>query len=253
MNIWNATTLETVMVKLPWVALDLKVYLQGAWDAVSGNMYTTLRDSGWLPLRHLYGELFQAQPDSMPPNIVDWVLVELRDAQDSTIVVGQRVGWLRKDGRIIDPEGGDGLAIMAKPGFYYISVRHRNHLPIMTAFPVNIIDWGVNPYDFTSSAVSTLGLHSQVEIQSGLFAMYAGDVNQDGKISYQGPENDREVILEDIGTVDPSLILSGYHAGDLNLDGRLQYSGNGNDRAVILRNLGGDQPHQVLISVVPGD
>ncbi|MEL6853268.1 MAG: dockerin type I domain-containing protein, partial [Bacteroidota bacterium] len=106
----NAATLETVTVNIPWVDLEINVLLQGAMDE-GLKMRTSLRDSNWLPKRHPYGTIYQAKPDSIPLEIVDWVLVELRDAQDPTQIISQRAAWVDSTGLIVDPEGGNGLGI----------------------------------------------------------------------------------------------------------------------------------------------
>ena len=83
-------------------------------------------------------------------------------------------------------------------------------------------------------------------------AMISGNVNQGGTLKYSGPGNDRAPILNEIGGVDPTVVvISVYSSNDTNMDGHVKYSGPGNDRAPILTNLGGIDPTQVLIEQLP--
>ena len=67
--------------------------------------------------------------------IVDWVVVELRDAIDPTIIVASKAGLVKKDGTIVNRL--DGTSAIGFPfasgGSYYVAIRHRNHLSVMSA------------------------------------------------------------------------------------------------------------------------
>lgn len=250
-NILRATSMETVTLNIPWVSLDLKVNLQGAWDETLGEMHTTLNDSGYLPFIHPYKELFQARPDTIPSNIVDWVWVELRNKDNPAEVMSRRTGWLTKDGLVIDPEGGEGLAMSAREGSYYIVIGHRNHLAVRSSLPVSLSETQMVSYDFTKSD-NIYGENVAVELSEGIFGLISGDINQDRRISYERADSDATALLSFIGAKDPTQITKGYLSGDLNMDGKVQFSGVGNDRAIILGNLGGDQPERVIHAQLTG-
>lgn len=244
-NILGASSLETVTINIPWVFVDLKANLQGAWDQTLGKMHTALNDSGYIPLLHPYKDLYQPRPDSIPSNVVDWVWVELRDGEDAAKIVNRRAAWLTKDRKIIDPEGGQGLAMQAREGKYFIVVGHRNHLPIRSKVAISLSETEVIAYDFiTPEAV--YGENTMVKLDDGIYGMYSGDVNRDGRIAYTGNANDVDAMLSVVGVNDPTSIVKGYFAGDLNMDGKVQFSGLGNDRSIILINLGGDRPEDVI-------
>jgi hypothetical protein len=190
LNTLGASMLETVVINLEWLELDVKAFLQGPYQANIGEMHTTLRDSNWVPLLHSYPDLYQPRPDSIPSGVVDWVLVELRDKNDSTNIITQRAAWLRKDGQIIDPEGGNTLSVMVLPDDYYIVIKHRNHAPIMSATPVSVLGNNTTTYDFTQSSTSAFGPAPMIQLPNGEWAMYTGDINQDRNIIYQGPDSD---------------------------------------------------------------
>lgn len=89
----------------------------------------------------------------------------------------------------------------------HIRVKHRNCLE--TWSPVYFWADPDSLYDFTNSAQKTLGGNA-VQVATGVFAIYSGDVNQDGIIN-----------LSDLQQVDLAIpqFLSGYNKEDLNGDG----------------------------------
>ena len=75
--------------------LNLKVFLEGPYNG-SGTMTTTLNEQGLIPKY----QPFKAAPwnylgteaaASIPTNVVDWVMIELRS--DLTTVVGRRADY----------------------------------------------------------------------------------------------------------------------------------------------------------------
>lgn len=247
----SGNMLETVTIEIPWTYLDLKAYLQGPFDPQTGLMHTTLRDSNYIPLIHPYPDVYQPKPDSLPQDMVDWVLVELRSANDSSQIFSKRAAYLMSDGSIIDPEGGGPLAVIARSGDYYIAIKHRNHLAMMSASPITLEMDSLQNYDFSTAVTQAFGNNSQVTLDIGLFGMYAGDLNQDGKIIFQGPGRDWDVIIQNANPTNVKGLIMGYHAGDSNLDGIASYSGINNDRAIILKNVGVNTPSNKLLSKVP--
>ena len=69
--------------------------------------------------------------------------------------------------------------------------------------------------------------------------MWAGDVTGDGELKYNGPGNDRALILQRIGGININNTVPGYYNEDVNMNGIVMYNGSGNDRAIILVNIGG--------------
>ena len=59
-------------------------------------------------------------------------------------------------------------------------------------------------------------------------------------IKYNGVYNDRNAILTLLGA--PLNIINGYHIEDVNLNGQVKYSGLNNDRVIILNNVGFTTP-----------
>ena len=82
-----------------------KVMLQGAYDPATQLMRNQLNSLNTLPLLQPYGQggyayqAFEAVREIPSPEVVDWVLVQLRDAQDPTIVLSERGGICYPPGR----------------------------------------------------------------------------------------------------------------------------------------------------------
>jgi hypothetical protein len=167
---------------------------------------------------------------SIPENVVDWVLVELRDAPEassagSSTTIGRRAAFLLSDGSIVNLDG------ISNPSFnapvsesLFIVIRQRNHLAVMTANSPTFADH-VYSYDFTVSASQAYGTSAQTELSAGLFGMYAGDINADGIVN----------ITDKTAEWEPNAGKTGYRATDINLDGQ---SDNPDKNDFLLKNLG---------------
>jgi hypothetical protein len=69
----------------------------------------------------------------------------------------------------------------APTGTYYIVVKHRSSVETWSAAGVAYTKGGTTTYDFTSAATQAYG-GNEVEVTSGVFALYSGDCNQDGYV-----------------------------------------------------------------------
>ena len=67
---------------------------------------------------------------SIPSNITDWALIELRS--DKTQIEFRKAVFIRNDGHIVNLDGSK-LKISAESGSYYVVVKTRNHLAVMSA------------------------------------------------------------------------------------------------------------------------
>jgi hypothetical protein len=69
----------------------------------------------------------------------------------------------------------------AANGTYYVIVKHRSSVETWSAEGVAYTSSGTVSYDFTSAASQAYG-GNEVEVTSGVFALYSGDCNQDGYV-----------------------------------------------------------------------
>ena len=245
--------------------LSLRVMLDGPFNA--GVMENQLRQDGIIPLTEPYtalgythtggggGEvapanIFTSSQDGTPTSqVVDWVLVEYRDPIDPSVVINSMSCFVLGDGRIRTSDWKQLPTFAPDPnGSYYVAVRHRNHLGVMTAQPV---DFSTSPtIDFSAIATPVYGNNAR-KTNGGMGTLRSGDVNFDGQVKYAGGSNDRDPILLRIGGTVPTASASGYFAEDVNMDGMVKYAGNKNDRDPILLTIGGSIPTNVRAQQLP--
>ncbi len=173
--------------------------------------------------------------------VVDWVFVELRSATALDSVATTRAGLLQRDGDVVDVDGTSNLRFpSAAAGTYYVAVRHRNHLGIMTGEALDLSP-ALQEIDFTDPSFVVNGLYPQINI-GGKMYMWAGDLSSDGRVIYQGPGNDILKLFTTVlynpenTTLIANYISEGYQVADVNLDGRAIYQGPLNDRSMLLLN-----------------
>jgi uncharacterized repeat protein (TIGR01451 family) len=246
-----------------------KVYLQGALFGITYSnaptntiidslMRDDLRVANLIPTTSPYGYWNPTSKDSMTTTgvlattgrdaIVDWVFVELRNANDSTTVVSSRPALLQRDGDIVNLDGTSPLDYRPASGAtYFVAVRHRNHLGVMTQHPVALTASGFvvdfrNPLTPTFRKNSSSIHKAQVDVLQGQ-AMWAGSALRDNQIIYQGMSNDVNVVSQQVvnaagnlGQV-PFYILSGYHSGDIDLNGKVIFQSSNNDVEYIYQNI----------------
>jgi lysophospholipase L1-like esterase len=194
--------------------LDLTVYLEGPFNG--SVMNTDL--SAHIPV----SQPFNTEPwnypgletvDQIPAGVVDWILVEIRDAvnagsADETTIVGRRAAFLRSDGKIVYLDGTEGIRFVKNiSNDLFVSVHHRNHLPVLTASAL-IETSGVYPYDFLLSGAH--GGPNAMKNVNGNLVMIAGDMDANGQID-----------LDDLALIWSTEVgATGYLSSDVNLDGQ---------------------------------
>jgi hypothetical protein len=122
------------------VEFNLKLFLQGAYSFNQMNCSTNkalpyTQPFNENPFNYNGDEFFIELPDS---NIVDWVLVSLKNNLNDSIFVAQRACLLKKDGSVVDIDGKSPLRFNVEKAQYYIVIQHRNHLSIMSSAAVNL-------------------------------------------------------------------------------------------------------------------
>ncbi|MEM6721696.1 MAG: hemagglutinin protein [Bacteroidota bacterium] len=227
------------------------VYLQGA--ALNPNtgqenlMRDDLRVAGLIPTTSPYADGVTCDASifnrSGATAIVDWVLVELRDKNDNTLVVRSQSALLQRNGNIIAADGDFVLTFNVGIDNYFVAIQHRNHLGIMTATAV-LID--TSNVDFTNAnSQITFGSNAQTSsgMPNGIVGMWSGNVNGDTVVQYSGTTPDTPAILSavlnDSGNFlnFPTFAIADYSNNDVNLDGIIQYSGVSPDTPIILQNV----------------
>ncbi|MFK7970383.1 MAG: HYR domain-containing protein [Bacteroidia bacterium] len=205
--------------------------LEGAFDASANGQRTSLQQSSLVPSTEPYtnlgytfvgggGETINLREGTVP-SIVDWVVIELRDATDATRIVNSRAALILSNGQIVDTDGVSQVTMSADASLqYYVAVIHRNHLGVMTAAPVSM----GTTIDFSDPNLAVYGSNSRL-VQNGKAMLFAGDADGNGQVQN----------TDDVMEWAPKAGSSGYESADYNLDGQVQNT----DRVFIwTRNVG---------------
>jgi hypothetical protein len=247
------------------VYVSAKALLGGVYDSNTSLMTDNLRVDSLLPIFNPYDELGFAKASDMALEtpiewvfdftgkraLTDWVWLELRSSTDSTQILSTRSALIRRDGNIVDMDGASPVGFSnVRPGNYYIALRHRNHLGVMTAAPLALNSITSTLVDFTSPSTATWGNNAERNL-NGVMVMWAGDVNGDGVIKYNGANNDKNALLSKVGLTNPNDVLSLYDREDVNLHGKVRYNGAANDKNAILNSVGLTTPNNVIIEQIP--
>ena len=216
------------------IILSAKVLLEGPFENNDMNTelnpwtITNTQPFSISPWSYYGGESFAVVPNA---DVVDWVLVELRETTGgaSTATQSKRVdrkaGFLLKDGSIVGLDGSSNLIFnVLITNNLYVVIWHRNHLGIMSSSPATYTG-GIYSYDFTTASTKAYGTSAQVSLGGGKYGMYAGDADKDGTIDQDDIDNVWDV---DSGK-------SGYYRADMNLDGQVE---NQDKNDVWLPNVG---------------
>ena len=209
------------------IYFDIKVAMEGPWSGL--EMQTSLNGSGLLPLYQPFSaapwnysgtENVVAIPNA---NVVDWVLVELRDAltaedANSGTSIARQAGFVLKDGSIRGTDGSSLIqfstgALTGKNMInqqLFVAIHHRNHLGVLSNNALSS-SGGVYSYNFTSPEGQAHGFDAQKLMVSGVWGMISGDSNADGMIE----NNDFNPLWSEFAGEED------YSPFDLNLDGQI--------------------------------
>ena len=263
------TALVSILISAPnKVCLLPKAYLQGALlgvDLPNTLMRDDLRVKNLIPTTSPYPvgltsiNTTTSTVLTVTNNnaIVDWIFVELRSGTDSTLVVDSRSALIQRDGDIVDVDGMGSLKFsQANAGQYYLVVKHRNHLSVMSVKNTmsnvcKVIDFTqVSTPNFNKDATNIIN-QPQINVQQGK-ALWAGNALSDSDIIFQGTQNDVNIIYtsvtNDIGNffVSPAYKLKGYYTEDIDMNGETIFQGTGNDVEFIYQNILKNHPGNTL-------
>ena len=219
-TLWWASSGNGVFSLSFGLTLSARILLEGAYDT-NGMMRTDLTDL--IPTVQPYNAApwFYSGNESLstiPNEMVDWVLVEARtgtpnlNGNPGTNVVGIRAAVLLENGNVVGTDGTSAVRFtnLVEGEDYYFAIRHRNHLPALTATPITASS--SMSYDFTTSTSMAFGPEQQKTTLDGKAVLYAGDANSDNVI---------QVTDYDQWSADPA-VLNAYETTDFNLDGVIQ-------------------------------
>lgn len=203
------------------LTLNAKVLLEGPYRF--GSMAMDLRFKNIIPTTPPDIYPYNLDPNrqfmavkSIPDSVVDWIVLEFRPSFNSTTRFYRTV-FVRTDGKVVDLDGKSPVMLSkggVDTGEYFIAVRHRNHLAIITENRVSLYPETVQKiFDFTSpgnlmgrnNALKAVGFDPNGSV---LWGMIAGDVNGDGYI-------DSGDLVKSWDDRD----YEGYFSSDINMSG----------------------------------
>ncbi len=116
------------------VSVSLTIMLEGPYNSPIMNASLTL------PTLSPYGdgESVTSIPNIAGNEVVDWVQVELRDENNSSTVLESQSAFVLQDGSVVDLDGISPVHFIQSSGNYFISVKHRNHLAVISSSPITI-------------------------------------------------------------------------------------------------------------------
>jgi hypothetical protein len=168
------------------VTLNMTCYIQGYWDAGSNAMSPVLFNQG----------------EVTTATACDSIDVELRDATSYGVVSTIRT--------VLNQNGTATCVFPISYDSYYVVIKHRNAIQTWSANPIYL---GASPvsYNFSTAASQAYG-DNQVEVSTGVWALFSGDIVIDENID-----------LLDLGFLetDISIFAYGYISTDVNGDGNV--------------------------------
>lgn len=204
------------------LSANVRVFLEGPFSA--GSMSTALSNGGSIPLNQPYDIVpwnynGTETVATIPTLVVDWVLLELRS--NTTTTVARRAAFLRSNGTLVDLDGTSNVSFPGVPaGNYYLVVYHRNHLPIMTANPVQVSETPTL-YDLSTGLGQAFGTNAMKDLGGGVYGLYTADTDGSGTVN----ATDRSNTWNQRN-------LSGYYGTDVDLSGTV----NAADRSSVWNN-----------------
>ncbi|MBL0045789.1 MAG: hypothetical protein IPP33_15755 [Flavobacteriales bacterium] len=105
--------------------------------------------------------------------IEDWVVVELRNATTPSQVLYSKAALIQRDGDVIDTDGDAYVSTPLAAGNYYVALRHRNHLGVMTSTSRALAMTPIT-VDFRSAATGCYGTTPRAQVGS-VYCLWGGD------------------------------------------------------------------------------
>lgn len=169
---------------------EVKAFLSGFYNEGASNMSNTLQTNGLLP---------SAQPYNMDPfnyngaesiqtsrtDLTDWVLLEVRDSQNPQSILQRQAVLMTQSGQLIASNGNTNLLFPnLSNGSYYLAIRHKSHLGVISSVPIPLGPTTPVSYDYTISVNQALGNEQLAPLpNSNSVGLFVGDFDNNGLIN----------------------------------------------------------------------
>ncbi len=209
-------TMDLEIVPYTGFGLDIKVLLYGPFNGIDMNASLNSILPSSQPYSNSPWFYTGTETTALIPNpdIVDWILVELRDATDASsatqgTMINQQAAFLLKDGSVVDLDGSSILSFdHSIIQSLYVVIWHRNHVGVISANALIRVD-NVYSYDFTADDTQVFGGNlGYKELVPGTWGMAGGDGDGNGTVE---PPDKTTIWIPDVGT-------KGYKVSDFNMD-----------------------------------
>ena len=113
----------------------------------------------------------------IPSGVVDWVKLELRKETTPGVVAATRAAFLKSDGGIVDLDETSPVKMYGVTnGNYFIVVKHRNHVAVMSHDAQTLSSSTSTLYNFTTGSNKFYGEDvGAKDLGSGVWGMMAGE------------------------------------------------------------------------------
>ncbi len=182
---------DVVVVEEPeeqHLMLSANVWFMGFYDKSTGQMDNNLQDLNLLPTQQPFNTApwnYQGNESILSPidNVMDWVLVELRNDENADDIIAQKAVLVNSSGQLIGPDGSTNIEFDVPDANYYVAIHHKSHLRIRTSGTHNFAIGQTTHLDFTQTGSAAISNHL-VELQPGISGIYCGDYDQNGIINF---------------------------------------------------------------------
>lgn len=163
---------------------DFTVFLEGPYNSTTSQMDVTPGFNASIPLTSPYTSA-PATATAIAADVVDWVLIEVRDVGALNMPITSVSALLLADGSIVSSDGTTLPLLKDASANSHLSITHRNHLGVMSANPIADFSTTIPDVDFGSGATSayTVGPAGIKTMADGNFALFGGDGNNNGDVS----------------------------------------------------------------------
>lgn len=182
--------------------LNVKVFLEGAFNTSTGKMTNGLNSATKKLLAKTtpYADAPWRAPSvavdptffNTHPNIIDWVLLELRDPNDRKVLISKQSYFVDIDGNLIDIDGNIGVH-QKDISRFHVLIRHRNQFGVMTNLPQDASKGGVLSMDYASShgtafddpdpTINASPLQGVTSGGKAVYCLHRGDVNSSNTLN----------------------------------------------------------------------
>lgn len=212
-----------------WLETSLVAFLEGPYDGTDMSSVNITVPSAQPYNTAPWNYAGTESNGSLPGNVVDWVLLELRtgdSAAAASTVEFTQAALLLEDGSIVAADGSSTpIFEITSEDNYYIAIRHRNHLAVSS--DTTLADNGENAFTYNFSTAGATGTDAMFDYNGdgSLYVLFGGWVD---------PTTDATINSGDYSAVytDRNNGSATYDATDANMDGLV----NASDRSVVFNN-----------------